>query len=382
MELREIKMTSVQILDLKGNKVSELKLSDEVFAVQPHVGAVHTALVRQLANARSGSANTKTRAEVRGGGAKPWRQKGTGRARAGSKRSPLWAGGGVIFGPKPRDYSFAMPRKMRLVAIKSALSEQRDNIIVVKDFNDLKEAKTKEAVQVLKNLEISNRKLLIVLDYASEPSSRFALAARNLANVKVIHVNNLNVKDLLHAKSVLTTEGAIEIMTNWLKSSPKADEGKVAKRTKTSAVAKPTPVKDSTTATEGKTKEHKLEAIQSKAGVTAVTEAGSKEHKSEATPSKPDVTQSSKVTEKPTQTATAKSAHKQSAEVETKTTKPAETKVVAGKKVESKAASPKTTKEKESTPAKHAKAEESKSEKKAKPKEEAKSKPKSKSTKK
>ncbi len=393
-------MTSVQILDLKGNKVSELKLSDEVFAVEPHVGAVHTALVRQLANARSGSANTKTRAEVRGGGAKPWRQKGTGRARAGSKRSPLWAGGGVIFGPKPRDYSFAMPRKMRLVAIKSALSEQRDNLIVVKDFNDLKEAKTKEAVQVLKNLEISNRKVLIVLDYASEPSSRFALAARNLANVKVIHVNNLNVKDLLHAKSVLTTEGAIEIMTNWLKSSPKSDEGKVAtKITKAMSGAKPTPVKEAGKVTEPKAKEHKLEATPAKPTVTAVaeakpkehkleappakpavtevTEAKAKEHKLEATPSKPAVTASSKVAEKATPTATGKSTLKESPVIESKATKPAETKVVTGKKVESKASSPKATKEKESSPAKHAKADESKSEKKAKPKEEVKSKPKS-----
>ncbi len=221
-------MTAVQILDLKGNKVRELNLSDEVFAVQPSVGTVHTALVRQLANARSGSANTKTRAEVRGGGAKPWRQKGTGRARAGSKRSPLWEGGGVIFGPKPRDYSFAMPRKMRLVAIKSALTAKRDNLIVVKDFDELKQSKTKEAVQVLKNLEIANREVLIVLDFASENSSRFALAARNLPNVKVIHVNNLNVKDLLHAKSVLTTESAIEVMTNWLKPSSKTDKVKTS----------------------------------------------------------------------------------------------------------------------------------------------------------
>src|SRR5271165_4412277 len=98
-------MTSTQVLDLKGNKVRELTLKEEVFAVEPNAGVVHAALVRQLANARVGSANTKTRSEVRGGGAKPWRQKGTGRARAGSRRSPLWEGGGVSFGPKPRDFS-------------------------------------------------------------------------------------------------------------------------------------------------------------------------------------------------------------------------------------------------------------------------------------
>src|SRR5277367_5772660 len=130
-------MTSAQVLDLKGNKTHEIKLSEAVFSAPPKMGPMHTALRRQLANARSGSANTKTRAEVRGGGAKPWRQKGTGRARAGSRRSPLWAGGGVIFGPKPRDFSFSMPKKMRHSAIKSALAVQADNLVVVNDFSAL-----------------------------------------------------------------------------------------------------------------------------------------------------------------------------------------------------------------------------------------------------
>src|SRR5271156_1674616 len=107
-------MTSAQVLDLKGNKVREVGLDDDVFGITPNKGLLHTALLRQLANGRSGSANSKTRAEVRGGGKKPWRQKGTGRARAGSIRSPLWEGGGVIFGPKPRDFSIALPKKQRV----------------------------------------------------------------------------------------------------------------------------------------------------------------------------------------------------------------------------------------------------------------------------
>jgi large subunit ribosomal protein L4 len=329
MELREIKMTALQVLDLKGNKVSELTLNDEVFAIEPSVGAVHTALVRQLANSRSGSANTKTRAEVRGGGAKPWRQKGTGRARAGSKRSPLWEGGGVIFGPKPRDYSFAMPRKMRIVALKSALTEKRDNLIIVRDFNDLKEAKTKEAVQVLKNLEISNRKVLIVLDYSSEHSSRFALAARNLPNVKVIHVTNLNVKDLLHAKSVLTTESAIEIMTNWLKPGPKPENGESTKKPKRSKLAKES-AKSTSTATK---------PPKAKAADTATSPKAKTAEKAKA-----------------------------SAAAETKATKPTESKVTAAKEK-----SAKSTKEHN--------VEEVKAEKKTKTKEESEAKPKRKSTK-
>lgn len=350
-------MTSVQILDLKGNKVSELNLSDEVFAVKPSIGAVHTALVRQLANARSGSANTKTRAEVRGGGAKPWRQKGTGRARAGSNRSPLWEGGGVIFGPKPRDYSFAMPRKMRLVAIKSALAEKKDNLIVVKDFSDLKEAKTKEALQILKNLEISNRKVLIVLDYASEPSSRFALAARNLANVKVIHANNLNVKDLLNAKSVLTTEGAIEIITKWLQSEAKTANGKPATRAQTKATAKPPSSKESAKAGESKIKDAGLEAKTSTSKTGEI------------------------IGDQATPTAKTKTAAKDAPVNETKKEKVSEVKATAAKKLESKTVSPAAPKEKLAKSTPEAKKEEIKSEKKAKPKKEAESKPKRKSTK-
>jgi large subunit ribosomal protein L4 len=234
-------MTSALVLDLKGNKVREFHLADEVFAVEPNAGLVHTALVRQLANSRAGSASTKTRGEVRGGGAKPWRQKGTGRARAGSIRSPLWEGGGVSFGPKPRDYGKSMPRKMRILAIRSALAARRDNLVIVQDFKDLKDAKTKLAAQVLKALKIDDKKVLIVLDFENQESGRFALAARNLATVKVVHVNNLNVKDLLHCEAVLTTAAAVEVLTNRFKphANPKGYSEEVRPRPAKSERIKP-----------------------------------------------------------------------------------------------------------------------------------------------
>src|ERR1700733_8561591 len=143
-------MTSAQVVDLKGKKLSEVQLSDEVFGITPNVGVIHSALLRQLANARSGSANTKTRSEVRGGGRKPWRQKGTGRARAGSIRSPLWEGGGVTFGPKPRDFSQSMPKKQRVLALKSALAAKKDNLVIVQDFASITEGKTKQVASALK----------------------------------------------------------------------------------------------------------------------------------------------------------------------------------------------------------------------------------------
>ena len=213
-------MTSAQVLDLKGKKLSELELADAVFGINPNVGLMHTALVRQLANARIGSANTKTRSEVRGGGRKPWRQKGTGRARAGSIRSPLWAGGGVTFGPKPRDYSMSLPKKMRVLALKSALASRKQDIVVVQDFESLKEAKTKVFAQALKDLGLAEKKVLVVLDYANKTSTKVALAARNIAGVKVIHMNNLNVKDLLDCGAVLTSTSTLSAIETRFQSLP------------------------------------------------------------------------------------------------------------------------------------------------------------------
>lgn len=222
---------AIDLKDLKGKKTGSVELAGEVFAIEPNMGVIHTALVRQLANARRGNANTKTRSEVSGGGRKPWRQKGTGRARAGSIRSPLWAGGGVTFGPKPRDYSKSMPKKMRVLALKSALAAQKDNIVVVQDFDNFKEAKTKQFCQVLKDLGLCEKKVLVVLDYACEACERVALAARNIADLKVIRASNLNVKDLLHHDAILTNARTLEAINKRFTAAHK-EEGEAKKESK------------------------------------------------------------------------------------------------------------------------------------------------------
>ena len=153
----------VSILNTKGSAVGQIALDEKVFGVEPNLHVMHLALRRQLNNGRAGSANTKTRAEVSGGGKKPWKQKGTGRARAGSLRSPLFAGGGVIFGPKPRDYGFSMPQKARRLALKSALSARIDNTVLVKDFSEINEPKTKLMAETLKALKVEG-KILIIAD--------------------------------------------------------------------------------------------------------------------------------------------------------------------------------------------------------------------------
>ncbi|MBU6453112.1 MAG: 50S ribosomal protein L4 [Cyanobacteria bacterium REEB67] len=228
-------MTSAQVVDLKGKKLSEVALNDEVFGITPNVGVIHSALVRQLANGRAGSANTKTRMEVRGGGRKPWRQKGTGRARAGSIRSPLWAGGGVTFGPKPRDYSITMPKKQRQLALKSVLAGSVDKLVVVQDFDAFKEAKTKQFAEVLKSLGIHDKKVLVILDYACDACDRIALSARNIEGVRVISSNNLNVKDILEAGAILTNTRTLEVINNRFKANEAETESKAASKSSAKA---------------------------------------------------------------------------------------------------------------------------------------------------
>ena len=206
---------TVKLLNITGSAVGEVNLDSDVFGVEPNIHVMHLALKRQLNNARQGSANTKTRAEVRGGGRKPWRQKGTGRARAGSIRSPLFAGGGVIFGPKPRDYSTSLPQKARKLALKSALSAKLEAMIVVKDFSGLKEIKTKAFVKVLSDLKATG-KVLVIADLKADENKNLELSARNLPNVKLILPSNLNVKDLIEAQTIITTESAIAEMTERL----------------------------------------------------------------------------------------------------------------------------------------------------------------------
>lgn len=205
----------VSILSTNGSAVGQISLDENVFGVEPNLHVMHLALRRQLNNGRAGTACTKTRAEVAGGGRKPWKQKGTGRARAGSIRSPLFAGGGVIFGPKPRDYSFSIPQKARRLALKSALSARIENTVLVKDFSEIKEPKTKLMAETLKALKVEG-KILIIADTKAAENAYLELSARNLPNVRIILPSNLNVKDLLEADNVIITEAAIKEITERL----------------------------------------------------------------------------------------------------------------------------------------------------------------------
>ncbi len=208
-------MTQKTLLNIQGSQIGEMNLDDKVFAVEPNIHVMHLALKRQLNNARQGSANSKTRAEVSGGGRKPWKQKGTGRARAGSIRSPLFAGGGVSFGPKPRDYATNLPQKARKLALRSALSAKLEAVTVVKDFSELTEPKTKVMAKILSDIKVSG-KILIIADIKAEENKNLELAARNIASVKLLLPSNLNVKDLVEADSIVVTENAINEITERL----------------------------------------------------------------------------------------------------------------------------------------------------------------------
>ena len=216
MELEVQKMTqTVKLLNTKGSELGELNLDENVFGVEPNIHVMHLALKRQLNNARQGSHNTKTRAEVSGGGRKPWKQKGTGRARAGSIRSPLFAGGGVSFGPKPRSYETNLPQKARKLALRSALSAKLEAMTVVKDFSELSEVKTKAIAKILSDLKVSG-KILIIADLKAEENKNLEMSARNIASVKLLYPSNLNVKDLIEADSIVATENAINEITERL----------------------------------------------------------------------------------------------------------------------------------------------------------------------
>ena len=188
-----------------GTATLDLKVAKEENAA--HI--VHRALVRQINNGRQGNASSKTRAEVRGGGRKPWRQKGTGRARAGSIRSPLWRGGGVIFGPKPRDYSTKMNRKERRLALRTAFQGGADSMIVVQDFaSELTQPKTKEMLAAIDRWGVkTDEKILMVF---SERSDNVYRSLRNVPNVRMIDATNLNIYDILHAEHLVVTASALE----------------------------------------------------------------------------------------------------------------------------------------------------------------------------
>jgi large subunit ribosomal protein L4 len=227
-------MTSAQVVDSKGKKVKEAELDKSIFELTPNEGLLHQALVRQLANARRGTACTKTRSEVSGGGKKPWRQKGTGRARAGSIRSPLWEGGGVTFGPKPRDYSVSLPKKQRTLALKSALSARANDFVIVDSFDSVvKEGKTKEFAQLLKNLSLNDKKVLLVV--SGKENDKVERSARNIDHLTVVTVSHLNVKDLLNCQVVLTAEPVLSAITEHFQPQEKKESTKGSAKPKAKA---------------------------------------------------------------------------------------------------------------------------------------------------
>ena len=200
-------MAQVKIYNLQGDVVGEMDLIDDIFGVEINEDLIHRTVKMQLGNRRQGTQDVKTRGEVRGGGKKPWRQKGTGRARHGSSRSPLWVGGGVTFAPKPRSYRTKLNKKMRRLAMKSALSSKLQNsrVIVVDDLN-LDEAKTKVLVNALRKLEIDTGALLV----SDESNRNLALASRNVPELKSTHVGTLNVYDILRYDFFVMSRAAAE----------------------------------------------------------------------------------------------------------------------------------------------------------------------------
>lgn len=203
----------VAVRDMAGATVDEIDLRDDVFGIEPNTAVMHQALVRQLANARLGTHNTKTRAEVRGGGRKPWRQKGTGRARHGSIREPQWRGGGIAFGPRPRSYRQKMNRKMRRLALRSALSvKARDEQVVVMDELQMTEPKTNEMVAFLGLLSIDSSALVLLPGANPE----IELSARNLPLIKTLRANCLSVRDLLKYDWLVLPREAVEVIHRML----------------------------------------------------------------------------------------------------------------------------------------------------------------------
>jgi large subunit ribosomal protein L4 len=200
-------MSAARVVDQAGAVTGHLDLPESVFGIEPNEPVMHQALLRQLANGRQGTASTKTRSQVRGGGRKPYRQKGTGRARQGSIRSPQWAGGGVVFGPIPRSYRMDMPRKQRRLALRSALSAKAlDGGLVVLEAFELEEPRTRAITDLLRSVE-AGRRVLVVLGSHNEMLEK---SARNIAEVQVTLAGNLSVRDLLIAETVIVTRDAIE----------------------------------------------------------------------------------------------------------------------------------------------------------------------------
>ena len=202
-------MATVTVKNMQGEDVGTMELNDSIFGIKVNKNAVHMAVVQYLANKRQGTKSTKTRSEVRGGGRKPWRQKGTGRARQGTTRAPQWTGGGVVFAPKPRDFSFRVNKKLKRLALKSVLTDKLvSEKLVVLDKLELPEIKTKGMVNVCTNLDLG--KALVVIDYPGDEN--VILSARNIPTVKTAYFNTINVYDILNHENLVVTKGAMEMI--------------------------------------------------------------------------------------------------------------------------------------------------------------------------
>ncbi|KOP66308.1 50S ribosomal protein L4 [Bacillus sp. FJAT-18019] len=200
-------MPKVALYNVSGSQVGEVELNEAVFGIEPNTHVLHSAVLLQRASLRRGTHKVKGRSEVRGGGRKPWKQKGTGRARQGSIRSPQWKGGGVVFGPTPRSYTFKLPKKVRRLAIKSALSSKvMDNAIIVLDQLTLSAPKTKEFASILSNLKVGRKALIVAPSY----DDNVALSARNIPGVKFVAADGINVLDVMSYDQLIITKEAVQ----------------------------------------------------------------------------------------------------------------------------------------------------------------------------
>ncbi|MGO4890118.1 50S ribosomal protein L4 [Anaerobacillus sp. MEB173] len=200
-------MPKVTLFNQTGSQVGDIELNDSVFGIEPNESVLHDAVIMQQASLRQGTHDTKGRSEVRGGGRKPWRQKGTGRARQGTIRAPQWVGGGTVFGPTPRSYSYKLPKKVRRLAIKSALSSKvRAEEIVVLEALTLEAPKTKEMVKILADLNIDRKALVVTADY----NDSVALSARNIPGVTFVTADGVNVLDVLKHDKLVITKDAVQ----------------------------------------------------------------------------------------------------------------------------------------------------------------------------
>lgn len=200
-------MPKVALYNTAGEQVGDVELSDAVFGIEPNRHVVHDAVLMQRASLRAGTHKTKGRSEVRGGGRKPWRQKGTGRARQGSIRSPQWKGGGVVFGPTPRSYAYKLPKKVRRLAIKSVLSAKvADNEIIVLDQLTMDAPKTKQFAEVLRNLKVERKALVVAAEY----DDNVALSARNIPGIKFVPAEGINVLDVVSHDKLIITKDAVQ----------------------------------------------------------------------------------------------------------------------------------------------------------------------------